>query len=158
MIEHEPPPTGVADAPHPASARLDGVVIGVLLGFAADGRPLVAFPGNPPESAVPARYTSRPSAADLGREVALLFENADPASPVLIGVVQHPAGRPPAASATAQVDGERLVLRAERELVLACGKARITLTRAGKVLISGTYVSSRSSGMQRLKGASIEIN
>jgi hypothetical protein len=41
---------------------------------------------------------------------------------------------------------------------LQCGKASITLTRAGKVLINGAYVSSRSSGVNRLKGGSIQLN
>ena len=34
----------------------------------------------------------------------------------------------------------------------------ITLTRAGKVLITGGYVSSRSKGVNRVKGASVQIN
>ncbi len=41
------------------------------------------------------------------------------------------------AGATATADGERLVLTAEKEIVLECGKASITLTRAGKILIRG---------------------
>ncbi len=57
-----------------------------------------------------------------------------------------------------QLDGERLVLCAERELVLACGKATITLTRAGKVILAGTYLVSRSSGVNRIKGGSVQIN
>ena len=31
-------------------------------------------------------------------------------------------------------------------------------TRAGKVLVRGAYVSSRSSGVQRIKGGSVQIN
>lgn len=55
-------------------------------------------------------------------------------------------------------DGERLVLTAEREIVLRCGRASLTLTRAGKVLIRGAYVLSRSSGVNRIKGGSVQIN
>jgi hypothetical protein len=43
-------------------------------------------------------------------------------------------------------------------LVLRCGKARITLTRAGKVLVEGTYISSRSSGVNRIRGGSVHLN
>lgn len=155
-------------APNSAETRIDGVVIGLLLGFAADGAPLVAYPGNPAATAVPARSTSHPTPADLGREVALLFEQGDLTRPVLIGVLQRPRPSAPApdpgvtpgaaAPLALELDGKRLVLRAERELVLECGQARITLTRAGKVLISGAYVSIRSSGLQRIAGAAIEIN
>jgi hypothetical protein len=55
-------------------------------------------------------------------------------------------------------DGERLLVTAKEQLVLRCGKATITLTKAGKVLIQGTYVSSRSSGVNRIKGGSVQLN
>ena len=50
------------------------------------------------------------------------------------------------------------MLTAEREIVLKCGKASITLTRAGKVIIRGAYVLSRSSGVNRIVGGSVQIN
>jgi hypothetical protein len=57
-----------------------------------------------------------------------------------------------------QADGERLLLDARTQLVLRCGKASITLTREGKVLIQGSYISSRSSGVNRVKGGSVQLN
>jgi hypothetical protein len=42
--------------------------------------------------------------------------------------------------------------------VLKCGNASITLTKAGKILVEGTYVSNRSSGVMRIKGGSVQIN
>ena len=56
------------------------------------------------------------------------------------------------------VDGQRLVVTAKEQLVLRCGKASITLTSAGKVLVQGTYLSNRSTGVLRLKGGSVQIN
>jgi hypothetical protein len=47
---------------------------------------------------------------------------------------------------------------AEREIVLRCGDASITLTRAGKVIIKGRYVVSRSTGYNKIKGATVDIN
>ena len=47
---------------------------------------------------------------------------------------------------------------AREQLVLRCGKARITLTSAGKVLIEGAYISSRSTGVNRIKGGSVQLN
>ena len=35
---------------------------------------------------------------------------------------------------------------------------RRSLTKAGKVLIHGAYVSNRSSGVMRIKGGSVQIN
>jgi hypothetical protein len=53
---------------------------------------------------------------------------------------------------------ERLELTAEKEIVLRVGDASITLTRAGKIILRGTYVLSRSSGVNRIKGGSVQIN
>jgi uncharacterized protein (DUF2345 family) len=55
-------------------------------------------------------------------------------------------------------DGERLIVTAKDRLVLRCGKASITLTKEGKVLVEGTYLSSRSSGVNRIKGGSVQLN
>ncbi|MDX2148819.1 MAG: hypothetical protein SFZ23_14995 [Planctomycetota bacterium] len=55
-------------------------------------------------------------------------------------------------------DDERVSLTARNEISIRCGRASITLTRAGKVLIKGAYVLSRSTGANRIKGGSVQIN
>ena len=50
-------------------------------------------------------------------------------------------------------DGKRVTVSADQEIVLKCGDASITLTAAGKVLIRGAYLLSRSSGANRIKAA-----
>jgi len=143
-----------------ASQRLDGVVIGVLAGLDAEGRPLVAFPGNPSADCSIAHTTIQFSARDIGHEVALLFENGDPARPLIIGRIQHPEREEllPKQPLSAELDGDRLLLSANKEIVLKCGKASITLTRAGKIILRGAYLLSRSSGVNRIKGGSVQIN
>jgi hypothetical protein len=136
--------------------RLDGVVVGVLMGIAEDGAPLVVFPGNPVEGAVPARSTAALASNDVGSEVALLFENGDPAHPIVVGRLLHPGNE--AARAEAEPLRERLELTADREIILRCGKASITLTRAGKVLIRAAYILSRSTGVNKIKGGSVQLN
>jgi hypothetical protein len=139
-----------------SGTRVDGVVIGVLMGFAADGAPLVVFPGNLSQAAIPARTTAVLMQEDVGREVALLFEGGDAALPLVVGRLVRPEALP----ATVTRDGveEVLELTAEREILLRCGKASITLTRTGKVLIRGEYISSRSAGANRIWGSSVHLN
>ncbi len=57
-----------------------------------------------------------------------------------------------------ETDGRKVVVSAQRELVLRCGSASITLTAAGKILIRGAYVLTRSSGVNRIQGGSVQIN
>jgi hypothetical protein len=142
-----------------SGSRLDGVVIGVLVGLNDNQQPLVAFPGNPNPDCVIAQTTILFNEEDIGREMALLFEQGDPHRPLIIGRIQHPIleglQKPPI---SAELDGERVVLSADKEIVLKCGKASITLTRAGKIILRGAYVLSRSSGVNRIKGGSVQIN
>ena len=131
--------------------------MGSLVALSEAGDPLVNFPANRNGAATAARSTVAISRANLGCEVVLMFDRADADRPIIIGLL-----RPSAADRTAvpdvTLDGERLVLSADRELVLRCGDATIILTRAGKVLIRGSYLLTRSSGVNRIKGGAVQIN
>ena len=141
--------------------KIDGVVIGLLLSITDDGQPLVAFPGNPFETGIKARSTSLFKSDDIGCEVALLFEGGVPQSPLIIGKIQQADFKRTTQlsdPAIAELDGESIVLSARQNITLKCGKASITLTKSGKVILRGTYLLSRSSGVNRIKGGSVQLN
>jgi hypothetical protein len=131
---------------------------------------LVDYASSPGGRPLEARSTVGLTEGQVGQEVVLIFEGRGTGRPIVIGVVQPPRGsaegdrsgsddlRRPADPAVAEVDGRRVVFSAEREVVLRCGEASITLTRSGKVLIRGAYVVSSSSGVNRIKGGSVQIN
>ena len=95
------------------------------------------------------------TAADAGTRVVVAYGDGDAARPIIIGRVHDRAAE---GAPIAKVDGERLVIRADREIELRCGDASLVLTRAGKVLIRGNYVLTRSRGANRIKGAYVDIN
>jgi Domain of unknown function (DUF6484) len=156
-------PAREPDTTHP----LNRALIGKLLGFRA-GKPLIDFPASPSGAPVPARSAIPLSAIAIGREVVLVFLDADYRRPIIIGLMQDNDENTTVPADTTreereskvdvEIDGERLLFTAEREIVLRCGKASITLTRAGKVLIRGAYLLNRSSGVNRIKGGSVQIN
>ncbi len=145
-----------------AASPVPGAVTGTLIGFKDEGcTPLVLFPGQSSSVAVPAASVIDVHGTHIGRQVMLIFENGDPRRPVIMGLLRGPQAWPvPEQPGRIEVDadGERLIISAKEQLVLRCGKASITLTKAGKVLIQGAYVSNRSSGVIRIKGGAVQIN
>jgi Domain of unknown function (DUF6484) len=133
------------------------VVLGTIVGWDAAGQPLIAYPSSPVEQPLPALTTVPVNDDACGREAALLFVGGDPRRPLIVGLLQPP-GTPLPGAVEARVDGERVEFTAEKEIVFRCGKASITLTRAGKIIIDGTHLLSRSSGANRIKGGSVQIN
>jgi Domain of unknown function (DUF6484) len=146
--------------PETMAGAMPSPVVGVLVAFADPSTPLVVT-GAADGPALQARTSIDLAPEHIGHEVLLVFERGDPARPIVIGRVRKATGWP-TRDAPAQVevdaDGRRLTLAVKEQLVLRCGQASITLTAAGKVLIEGAYVSSRSTGVNRIKGGSVQIN
>ncbi|CAK8712917.1 DUF6484 domain-containing protein [Candidatus Electrothrix aarhusensis] len=163
-------------------APTEGVRVGRVIRINDSGQPLVDFSGNQ-RGPLAARFTGSldlallREAATSGKEVLLAFENNDPARPVIIDTLFSLLDEVdlPARSAKEEeelelepeqdeeltdvtVDGKKVTFHAEEEIVLRCGKASITLTKAGKVVIRGAYLLNRSSGVNRIKGGSVQIN
>lgn len=131
-----------------------GVAVGTLIGFDETGRPRVELPDGVPGDCVPARSIVALDEGQIGSQVVLAFERADVRRPIVMGVIRPPHS----VRAQAQSDPETLLLTATKDIVLRCGKASVTLTRAGKILLRGAYLLSRSSGANRIKGGSVQIN
>lgn len=164
MDRTETQEAGEVSTPAPATpSRIDGVLTGVLIGFKESGAvPLVIFPGQPQSAAIAARTTVDLQGAHIGRQVVLMFDGGNPLRPIVMGCIRGEgtalAQQPGQVEVDADADGERLLVTAKEQLVLRCGKASITLTKSGKVLIQGAYVSSRSTGVNRIKGGSVQLN
>ena len=89
------------------------------------------------------------------------------ALPIIVGLVQAAAQPGDAVRSDspdvpqvfeADVDGKRVRITAQDEIVLECGSASITLRRNGRVVVRGTYIESDSDGTNRIKGGQVRIN
>ncbi|BCH33442.1 hypothetical protein MesoLjLc_53720 [Mesorhizobium sp. L-8-10] len=138
------------------SKRIEGVVIGVFIGFDDQATPLVVFPGNRQETAVPARSLAELSSSMVGSEVALLFEAGDPGRPLIVGRLVDPVRK--AATPAVVRDGELVRIAGKERVELRCGKATIIMEKDGRIIIRGTNVTSHASAANRIRGGSINLN
>jgi len=74
---------------------------------------------------------------------------------LIVALLDEP---PAAALAPKRQDKSPLRLENDKEIVLECGKARIALRADGRIEILGGYVLSRSKGVQKIQGGSVQIN
>jgi hypothetical protein len=154
-----------------SNQKIAGVVIGSFVGIDEEGELLVDFPGNPSGRYLSAQSIVALNGKEAGRNIVLMFEAGDPLKPVILGALQpKPASaqtvsdsqepHPQAVNNAFELktEGDRILLNAKSEIVFNCGKASIVLTKAGKILLRGAYLLARSSGVNRIKGASVQIN
>ncbi|MCP4399390.1 MAG: hypothetical protein GY801_19085 [bacterium] len=154
----------------PTTQDIDGVQTGKIVKIDQGGTVFVDFSGNR-KGPVQARITAAAADSiarrldDSDVQVLIAFEKNDIHRPVIIDVICDRIK--PAASAVTmdrnnldavKIDGETVTFDGKKEIVLRCGKSSITLTRAGKILIRGAYLLNRSSGVNRIKGGSVQIN
>ena len=120
--------------------------------------------------------------SDVRKQVVLSFIGGDPERPIITGIVRSPLydilDNPTGVEAlleelettfddesnvlaheeTVNVDGKRVCIEGAEEVSLKCGDASITLTKAGKLLLRGKYLSSRSTGVNKILGGSVQVN
>ena len=120
------------------------------------------------------------------QQTVVVFEGGDRSRPLIVGFIEalepqpaepraeagepsrHADARSPGAEMAAgqegtplieaDVDGRRVRVTAQDEIVLQCGSASVTLRRNGRVVIRGTYVETESEGTNRIKGGQVRIN
>ncbi len=102
-----------------------------------------------------ARSIANLSIDDLEAEVLVQFTGGAKVEPIVMGRLtpNSPGLAPPKSGLDPDV-----ISSDDRKLTLRCGKASITLTKEGKIILRGTYISSRSSGPNRIKGGSVHLN
>jgi uncharacterized protein (DUF2345 family) len=144
------------------------VVLGTLVAFDSHGHPQVSWSGHSAASSSGLATSLVALASEhLGQTVALSFPSGS-VQPLILGVVwqpplptvseQHQDIQAEADGEIYDLQGQHVQLEGQESVTLRCGKASITLTADGQILLRGAYINSHSSGTQRIKGAAVRIN
>jgi hypothetical protein len=149
------------------TVRSTPVQLATVVSLADDGAPALQVGSGPVVRARLAVAVTRErleTAVVLAQQAVVLFENDDPSKPIIIGFIEVPTPTAPLQEPEeprfieADVDGRRVRITAQDEVVLQCGSASVTLRRNGRVIIRGTYVETHSEGTNRIKGGQVQIN
>lgn len=139
--------------------------VGQLVDVDEEGRLWVDYADNsygPMEARVLMGVGSEIQMLTINQSVLLVFENGDPCSPILVGHIEDRVKlspeRGPRPHFQVVADDKKIVIRAEQEIQLLCGKGSISLKQDGKIVLKGTKISSRSSGQNKIKGSAVSIN
>jgi hypothetical protein len=156
-----PPLRALLDGRHVVRPALQAVAVGELIAITDSGcTALVVYPGQPGTAALRARTTVELRGERIGSRVVLVFEDGSELQPIVIGMLREDTVTNLDAPGQVEVsaDGGRVTVLAHERLELRCGDARLTLTRTGQIFIEGSYVLTRSSGVNRITGGSVQIN
>lgn len=153
--------------------KFDAVSVGQIEYISNEGVAYVDFPGNS-SGAVRARsliadrsVEPRLREGEEKPKVLLMFENANPNRPIIVGFINDKVLREnesdpnlDSSQSLKQLyfEGERLIFDARQEVMIRCGKSSISLQRDGKIVIKGATINSRASKLLKLKGSMVTIN
>jgi len=142
--------------------------VGEIVGVDESGRCWVRPQGglgDPVEACLTATAARRQPQLQAGDRVLILTGESEDDPPVIVDLIATPVpsiadAQDGGASAEhhVRVDGREVVIEADQELVLRCGRASITLKRNGKIVLKGDHLLSYSRGTNRIKGGSVHIN
>lgn len=140
--------------------------VGRLLEITKEGQVFVNYPGSltdRKEARLIISNATLQCTPESNVPVLLMFENGDPALPIIVGIIRDKLPAETAIPFTLKkkeilLDGKKLVFDAKEEIELRCGKSSVILKKDGKIVLKGVDVVSRASRTNKIKGASVKIN
>ena len=160
---------GTAKLEEPSAPQ--GARVGVVV-WAEHGEVKIDFEGNTRGPRL-ARVASTLDDAALQRaaarreEALLFFDGAGDGQPIIVALLRPQTANidavlegtlPASPDPVARVDGKRVEITGQDEVVLRCGKASLTLRRDGKVVLRGVNVVNQADAVQKIRGGKVEIN
>ncbi len=159
------------------------IIIGVVQSINIKGEPCVDFPGNRHIDPLTAISTISITSQHVGKNIAILFSKGNLNSPIIMGLIHNPLNEmlekfnqqtistvennvvdsnvlleSEAGLDDVLIDGNKITFEAKDIIELKCGESSIILSKAGKILIKGKYLLNEASGVNRIRGGSVQVN
>lgn len=142
------------------------VVVGSIKDI-VDNQIMIAYERNLMPLVQPALATIEISAADISRQVALLF--TEQGQPIVMGFITAPVSNiadnpdntvnPDNAMAFDIVqDGEHCQIQASKSITLKCGESSISMNSKGEIAINGESITSKARKKHNILGGTINLN
>lgn len=148
---------------------------GVVLGYSDDGMVIVRLNNSENmvscQLVIPNKDTS--AKIDINDEVLVAQASSENTAYYILGIIGIPLNAvknssnenkekvetvSPRKPMTAIVDGKRIKITAEEEIMLSCGEGSIHIMKDGKIALRGTDLISRASRINKIRGAAVRIN
>ena len=147
--------------PDPSPPPRYGTTVGILVEVREGKTPVVEFEGHGGQVMQRPALSTIPLDPGLaGHPIVLMYVEGDLDRPIVTGCIEPGLATPrrTTRTKTLMLDGRALVLEADSSLTLRCGKASITLSREGRIVLRGTQLVSHASGVNRIRGGTIKLN
>jgi hypothetical protein len=148
---------------------------GAVLGFSDDGTVLVQLNDSGTMVSCNTLCTNKdnPLKVDIDDKVLVTQGSSENGTCYILGIIGIPTSTKKAATVetkdvkefivpqkplTATVDGKRVKISADEEIVLTCGEGSIHIMKDGKITLRGTDLISRASRTNKIRGAAVRIN
>jgi hypothetical protein len=157
----------------------DEIFLAQLVDFDLQAGPYVQLANFPEISAFKALSTVDLRQGMIGKQLAVKFTHSSPPQAIILGVMHAPispvldmvlANTTEASNIEplelskecdlqeTKIDGKRILITGDEEIVLKCGDSSISLRRDGKIAIRGKYLLNRATGVNRILGGSVQVN
>ena len=148
-------PSASVDKKPSATKQQNGLHTGYIAEIDDQGYPLVMIDGQQ-ATAIKAQFLCPPEQLTPNAQCALMYQEGLQNMPVIMGVFQNPIIALSGDGLT-QTQAHKKI-EANQSIMISCGKASIALSQDGRVEIRGTSVVQHSTGLNRIRGASVKIN
>jgi hypothetical protein len=133
------------------------IVIGQIKNVIND-QVIVSYDRNLLPCSQPALATVAISAADITRQVALMF--TEQGQPIVIGFLTPVSTHQSSDQMAFDIiqDGEHCQIQASKSITLQCGDSCITLNNQGEIAINGENITSKARKKNNILGGTINLN